>query len=107
MSVIIPGIHAALVYEDKAEEIDPRLKWMAIEGEIGEDEMRRINSEQPHAREMRATAQRLRDGEPIAISGGRVMDLLPPEAVPTWLRDDPRIGVIVGIDDTIRPAPPG
>ena len=55
---------------------------------------------------MRATAQRLRNGEAIAVGSCRVRRLLPPDAVPRWLADDPCAAVIVNTDDTITRAGP-
>lgn len=72
------GIHAALgaSVADASQEIDPRLKWMAIEGQMEMSEAQRISDEQPHARSLCALADRIAGGEEVFVSPWRVIHLL-------------------------------
>jgi len=113
-----PGIHAALgdSAAEAAKEVDPRVKWMALGGQMEMAEAQRISDEQPHAKSLAALAGRAERREKLFVSPWRVLKLLPAVAVPQWLEDldrrgDPDIGprpaVVVGADDTVRPAPFG
>lgn len=98
----ISGIHDALVqsYDAEAADIDPRLRFMDIEPA----ELASANRDQPHSIQMARTAQRLRNGELIAVEARRVHRLLGAEDI-RWLADW-RGGVVVGPDDSISRAGP-
>lgn len=49
------------------------------------------------------TAQRLRGGEIPAVEAGRVRRLPGADAI-DWLVGDPRVGVVIAPDDTMRQA---
>jgi hypothetical protein len=88
-------------YEADAEVIDPRLLF-----EVADPAKRRkLNAIAPHSKQMRRAAQRLRDGEAAAVEAGRVRRLPGAESI-DWLAGDPRVGVLVAPDDTVRLAEP-
>jgi hypothetical protein len=88
-------------YEADAEVIDPRLLF-----EVADPAKRRkLNAIAPHSKQMRRAAQRLRGGEALAVEAGRVRRLPGAESI-DWLAGDPRVGVLVAPDDTVRLAEP-
>lgn len=123
------GIHAALgaSVADASQEIDLRLKWMAIEGQMEMSEAQRISDEQPHARSLCALADRIAGGEEVFVSPWRVIHLLvTPEhdgcaderprggGSPRMAKDHvpeprscPSPAVVVSAGDIVRPAPFG
>jgi hypothetical protein len=112
---------------DAANQMDPRLRHMVNEQQIGPVEAQQISGDQPHAKSLRALAARVDRREPIFVSPWRVVDLivqmdpatvsvLSNSAVPAWLGDlvktyptevGPRAAVTVSPDDTVKPSPPG
>lgn len=103
LAAAVPGIHAALIadYMRESRVIDPRLK---VEAGLDEAEQILLNESAPHSRQCRRMAQRLRDGELLAVSGRRVERLAGVGMIP-WLTGPPT-GVVVRPDDVVRPARP-
>jgi hypothetical protein len=102
--VVVPGMRSALTadYRREAQVIDPRL---VIEVENTAERML-FNVGAPHCVAMNRMADRLKDGELLAVEARRIRYLLAAldEPIP-WLSDpylDPRTGVIVGTDDSVR-----
>lgn len=80
----VKGIHAALIesYEADGDIIDPRLLFEVTDP----DKCRKLNAAAPHSRQMRRTAQRLRDGEILTVEATPVQRLLG-AAASAWLAD--------------------
>jgi hypothetical protein len=104
-----PGLAAQLelAFMAKANEVDYRLKYMAMEGQITWDECFDSSREQPHQRSMRRVAERLRDGSPVNIQADDVLRALREmdAEVPGWLSEmNPSAAVLVESQDKISAA---
>ncbi|MGB7142169.1 hypothetical protein [Mycobacterium sp.] len=127
-----PGVYRGLgaAAADASKEMDPRIRQWVNDGSIAPVEAQQVSDGQPHAISLRALAARVDRREKVFVSPWRVIDLLvtPEHDGPVrvadlagadlseWLKTmcqnrdpeiSPRPAVVVGADDTVRPAPFG